>query len=43
MRWESSVQTFFRMTTREVEVAGLRIPAGEKVQLFLGAANRDPR
>jgi cytochrome P450 len=37
------VQTFFRTTTREVEVAGRRIPAGEKVLLFLGVANRDPR
>lgn len=43
IRWESPVQTFFRTTTREVEVAGIRIPAGEKVLLFLGAANRDPR
>ena len=43
VRWESSVQTFFRTTTREVEIAGVRIPAGEKVLLFLGAANRDPR
>lgn len=43
IRWESSVQTFFRTTTREVEVSGKRIPAGEKVLLFLGAANRDPR
>jgi 4-methoxybenzoate monooxygenase (O-demethylating) len=37
------VQTFFRTTTREVEIAGVRIPAEEKVLLFLGAANRDPR
>jgi cytochrome P450 len=37
------VQTFFRTTTREVEVAGVRIPTGEKVLLMLGAANRDPR
>ncbi len=43
IRWESSVQTFFRTTTRDVGVAGVRIPAGEKVLLFLGAANRDPR
>ncbi len=43
VRWESPVQTFFRTTTREVEVARVRIPAGEKVLLFLGAANRDPR
>ncbi len=43
MRWESPVQTFFRTTTREVEVGGVRIPNGEKVLLFLGAANRDHR
>ena len=43
IRWESPVQTFFRTTTREVEIAGARIPEGEKVLLFLGAANRDPR
>ena len=43
VRWESPVQTFFRTTTREVEVGGVRIPDGEKVLLFLGAANRDPR
>ncbi|MQA95346.1 MAG: cytochrome P450 [Streptosporangiales bacterium] len=43
IRYASPVQTFFRTTTREVEVEGRRIPAGEKVLLFLGAANRDPR
>jgi len=43
IRWESPVQTFFRTTTREVEVGGVRIPDGEKVLLFLGAANRDSR
>jgi len=43
LRYESPVQTFFRTTTREAEVSGVRIPAGEKVLLFLGAANRDPR
>jgi 4-methoxybenzoate monooxygenase (O-demethylating) len=43
LRWWSPVQTFFRTTTREVEIAAWRIPAGEKVLLFLGAANRDSR
>jgi cytochrome P450 len=43
LRYESPVQTFFRTTTRDVDVAGTMIPAGEKVLLFLGAANRDPR
>lgn len=43
IRYEAPVQTFFRTTTRDVEIAGTTIPAGEKVLLFLGAANRDPR
>jgi len=43
LRYASPVQTFFRTTTRDVEVAGVRIGAGEKVLLFLAAANRDPR
>src|SRR5215475_14415201 len=43
LRYASPVQTFFRTTTREVEVGGVRIGAGEKVLLFLAAANRDPR
>ena len=43
IRFESPVQTFFRTTTREVELAGHRIGEGEKVLMFLGAANRDPR
>jgi 4-methoxybenzoate monooxygenase (O-demethylating) len=43
IRFESPVQTFFRTTTREVEIAGHRIGEGEKVLMFLGSANRDPR
>src|SRR5215210_6134817 len=43
IRYESPVQTFFRTTTREVELGGHRIGEGEKVLMFLGAANRDPR
>ena len=43
LRYASPVQTFFRTTTRAVEVGGTTIPDGEKVLLFLGAANRDPR
>lgn len=43
VRLESPVQTFFRTTTREVEIGGCRIGEGEKVLMFLGAANRDPR
>jgi cytochrome P450 len=43
LRLESPVQTFFRTTTREVEVGGVHIGEGEKVLLFLAAANRDSR
>jgi cytochrome P450 len=43
LRYASPVQTFFRTTTTGVDVAGVPVPAGEKVLLFLGAANRDPR
>lgn len=43
LRWDSTVQTFFRTTTCGTEVAGIDIPEGAKVLLFLAAANRDPR
>jgi cytochrome P450 len=43
VRFEGPVQTFFRTTTREVEIAGVQLGEGEKVLLFLAAANRDPR
>lgn len=43
LRWDSTVQTFFRTTSRDVEVGDARIPEGSKVLLFLAAANRDPR
>jgi cytochrome P450 len=41
VRWASPVMTFRRTTTREVEVHGQRLPAGEKVVLFYNSANRD--
>ncbi|GAB2817068.1 cytochrome P450 [Actinocorallia aurea] len=43
VRWESPVQTFFRTATRDVRIGGAVIPAGRKILMFLGAANRDPR
>jgi cytochrome P450 len=43
VRLESPVQTFFRTTTRDIEVGGTRIPEGRKILMFLGSANRDPR
>jgi hypothetical protein len=43
LRFEAPVQTFFRTTTSPVEVGGVHLGEGEKVLLFLAAANRDPR
>ncbi len=43
LRWESPIQTFFRTTTRPVELGGTAIPSDAKILLFLGSANRDPR
>jgi 4-methoxybenzoate monooxygenase (O-demethylating) len=43
VRYETPVQTFFRTTTRAVKIGGIAVDEGEKVLMFLGAANRDPR
>jgi len=43
LRFEAPLQTFFRTTTRPVEVGGVQLGDGEKVLLFFAAANRDPR
>jgi len=43
LRLESSVQGLARTTTRDVEVDGVVIPAGQKVMMLYAAANRDPR
>ena len=44
LRYEAPVcMATIRFTAEEVDVSGVRIPAGELVMLSLGAANRDPR
>ncbi|KOS57349.1 cytochrome P450 [Rhodococcus rhodochrous KG-21] len=43
LRLEGSVQGLARTTTRDVELHGVTIPAGEKVMMLYGAANRDER
>ncbi len=43
LRYDAPIQILFRKTTREVEVAGTRIPAGATVAPLLGSANRDER
>jgi cytochrome P450 len=43
LRWDSTVQLFFRTTDAAVQVGDATIAAGSKVLLFYAAANRDPR
>src|SRR6266699_3490341 len=43
LRFESSNQLGNRMTTEQVELGGVTLPAGTAVTLCIGAANRDPR
>jgi cytochrome P450 len=43
LRYDGPIHTLFRVTTREVEVSGLRIPARTPVCVVNGAADRDPR
>jgi len=43
LRFEAPVQSFFRTTTRTIDVSGVRLGEGEKVLLLFAAANRDPR
>ena len=40
VRSQSPVQTFFRTTTTDCIIAGVPIPEGQKILMFLGAANR---
>jgi cytochrome P450 len=43
VRLESPVQTFFRTTTRQVDIGGYSVGEGEKILMLLASANRDPR
>jgi cytochrome P450 len=42
LRFDSSVQMTGRVTTTEVTVGSVTVPANESVIMLLGAANRDP-
>jgi cytochrome P450 len=42
LRLETPVPGMGRMSTKDTEVAGVRVPAGERVMLLFGSANRDP-
>lgn len=43
LRWEAPVVNIFRTATRDTELAGVKIPKGAIVHVFIGAANRDER
>jgi cytochrome P450 len=43
LRFDAPVQAFCRNTLVDAEVAGVRIPARQKVMVLFGSANRDPR
>jgi hypothetical protein len=43
LRYDTSSQMLARVTTTDVELHGTTIPAGERVVLLVGSANRDER
>ncbi|WP_227023297.1 cytochrome P450 [Actinomadura rubrobrunea] len=43
LRWDPPTQALARTTTEDVELHGVTIPAGGRVLLLVGSANRDPR
>jgi cytochrome P450 len=43
LRWDSPSRMAGRITTRDVDIEGFTVPAGEPVGLMFAAANRDPR
>jgi cytochrome P450 len=42
LRYDSPLQMTKRLATRDTEIGGKLVPAGDQVLLCLGAANRDP-
>ena len=43
IRLESPVQQFFRTAAHDTELGGVEIAEDERVMIFFGSANRDPR
>lgn len=43
LRYEGPAQAFFRTTTKEVEIGGVKIGSDEKICAFMQSANRDPK
>jgi cholest-4-en-3-one 26-monooxygenase len=42
LRWGTSIHNFRRTATRDTEISGQPIAAGDKVVIFYASANRDP-
>ena len=42
LRWEGPVSISYRNAARDVEIGGVKIPAGAIIQAITGMANRDP-
>jgi cytochrome P450 len=43
LRYEPTFHSFYRTTTKPVEIAGVPMPENQKVVVFIASANRDPR
>lgn len=43
IRYDAPLQMFERTATEDVEIAGFRVPKGQKIAALLGAAARDPK
>ncbi|SNS38863.1 hypothetical protein SAMN05443665_1003187 [Actinomadura meyerae] len=43
LRYDTSSQMLARKVAKDVELHGRRVPAGDRVLLLVGSANRDPR
>jgi len=43
LRWDSPSRMAGRITTRDVDIEDITVPAGQRVGLMFAAANRDPR
>lgn len=43
LRFECPVQRMARVATRNIEIAGVKIEKGDLIDIFYGAANRDPK
>jgi cytochrome P450 len=41
LRWEAPANVCYRITLKDVELSGVKIPAGSGINAFLGSGNRD--